>query len=380
MTFKAGLKTLLLTCALAPLAGAAGATDLRYATGFPPGTTGAKNAEATAKMLGEMTGGDLTMQSFAQSLLSFGEMSAGVRDGVADAGFVLFPYTPAEFRNSAMAADLTMLFATMNTGDRGGLAWTGALSEYIIFNCPACQAEMEKQNQVYVSTSATEYSLMCDTPIESQDDLQGLKVRAPGANWARWASAFGAVPVQLSTAETYEGMSQGIIDCTISGMTEITDLGLTELVERVAPNFPGGGFGGSAMHNINRDTWAALTEEQRRAYVETVSKGGADLSWEYRENNASAAKAAAEAGIKIEPMSGPLMDDTNAWIQKDIENIATLYSKDYGLENTSESIETFHVIFEKWTGLVADVQSSEELGDLIWQEIGSKIDYSTYGL
>ena len=380
MTFKAGLKSLLLSCTLVPMACAAGATELRYATGFPPGTTGAKNAEMTAQKLGEVTSGAMTMQSFAQSLLSFGEMSAGVRDGVADAGFVLFPYTPAEFRNSAMAADLTMMFATMDTGDRGGLAWTGALSEYIIFNCPACQEEMKTQNQVYVSTSATEYTLMCDTPVEEPGDLQGLKIRAPGANWSRWASNFGAVPVQLSTAETYEGMSQGIIDCTISGMTEITDLGLTKLIKRVLPNFPGGGFGGSAMHNINRDTWASLSEDERRTYVETVSKGGAALSWEYRENNAKAAKAAADAGVKVAEATGPLMENTSAWIQKDIDNIATLYATDYGLKDTSESIETFRGIFEKWTGLVKDVNSSEELGDLIWQEIGAKIDYATYGL
>ena len=360
--------------------GAAHATDLRYATGFTPGSTGAENAVRTAEYLNEISGGAMTMEPYVQSLLSFGEMSAGVRDGVADAGFVLVPYSPAEFRNTGMIADLTMLFTLMGTGDRGGLAWTGALTEYVMLACPACQAEMKAQNQVYTSTSGTEYALICDATIDGKADLQGLKIRAPGGNWSRWAEAFGAVPVQLNMAETFEAMSQGIIDCTISGLTEITDMGLTEVAKTVLIDVPGGGFGGSAMFNVNLDVWSSMSEDERKHFVRAANFGGADLSWGYRENNLKGRAAAEAAGITVKDADSGLSDETVAWVKQDIDGIATLYAEKYGLENTAGSIETFLGIFEKWTGLVQDVDSAMALSDLIWDEVGSKIDYSTYGM
>ena len=381
------MKTIKLRLAAATALGlvlAAGSTaqaaELRYATGFGPNSTGANASNAAADYLSQITNGEMTMQVFPQSLLGFAEMSSGVRDGIADAGFVLFPYFPAEYRNSSLIADLNMVLTLEQTGDRGGLAWTGALTEYIVMHCDACRAEIAEQNQVYTSTSATEYNLLCKPEVNTEADLKGLKIRAPGGNWNRWVEAFGAVPVSLPFAEMYEGMSQGIIDCSIASFTELVDQGLMDEVTSIVTDVPGGAFGGSAMFNINRDVWQSMTAGERESYMKAANYGGAITSWEYRANNAAAREKAIAAGIDVHEADQALHDKTMEWIRNDIATVTQLYSEKYGVENTQESADAFLEIFGKWAGLVDGIDSGEALADLIWQEVGSKVDFETYGM
>lgn len=368
-------------CTLAIAAGGPSlATDLRYAHGFSPNSTGAKGAIVAAEYLAKITNGEMTMETFAQSLLAFPEMSGGVRDGIADAGFVLLPYFPAEYRNTTLLADLNMVLTLEDTGDRGGLAWTGALTEYIITQCEDCQVEVKKQNQVYTSNSAVVYNMLCSRPVHTEADLKGLRIRAPSGNWSRWVENFGGVPVALPFSEMYDGMSQGIIECAVAPITELVDMGLMDEVTSVMTDVPGGAFGGSAMFNINLDVWRAMTADERESFMKASSYGSAMLSWQYRTNNEAARKKAIEAGIDVHKADGPLYDRTVAWIRDDIASVAGLYTENYGLQNTQEKADAFLAVFKKWAKLVQDVDSGEALADLIWQEVGSKINYETYGL
>lgn len=356
------------------------AKDLRYATGFSPNTTGSNSSYAAAKYLADISGGTMTMQVFPQSLLGFAEMNGGIRDGIADAGFVLFPYFPAEYRNSGLITDLNMVATLEQMGDRGGLAWTGALTEFIITQCEACRAEVAAQNQVYTSTAAMEYNLLCTKPVNSGDELKGLKIRAPGASWSRWVEGAGAVAVSLPYAEMYEGLSQGIIDCTIASFTELVDQSLMDEIKSIVTDVPGGVFGGSAMFNINRDVWQGMNAEERENFMKAANYGGALNSWDYRANNQIAREKAEAAGIDVHKADQALHDETMEWIRGDITSVTQLYAEKYGVTDSQEMADTFLKTFRKWAGLVADVDSPDALADLIWAEVGSRIDYSTYGL
>ncbi|MDR5651224.1 C4-dicarboxylate TRAP transporter substrate-binding protein [Ruixingdingia sedimenti] len=361
------------------LAAPAAATDLRFATGFAPNSTGEKGALAWADHARDISGGDLNIQVFAQSLLKFTEMSGGVRDGIADMGMVLFPYFPAEYPNSTMISELTMLFASMNTGDRGGIAWAGALTEYITQHCPACVEEMKAQNQIYTSSSSTEYLLMCTKEVKSLADMQGIRLRAPGAQWTRWAQSVGATTVSIPQPEIFEGLTQGILDCSLQGAAELVDLSLIDAVKYIVRDVPGGGFGGTGQVNVNIDTWQALTPEQRTDLLKSAAYHGAVVSWNYHVNNKAALEKAAEKGIGIIDPADDLRSHTVAFIENDLANIARNYQEKYGLKDTEQAVATFKSIFERWTGLVADVQSAEELTDLYWNEALSKVDVNAYG-
>ena len=77
------------------------AETLRYAIGFPPGgavTDGI--AEFNEKLQAET---DMALKVYELSLLDLKETPPGVRDGLADAGYVLTPYYPAEFSESNLS-------------------------------------------------------------------------------------------------------------------------------------------------------------------------------------------------------------------------------------------------------------------------------------
>ena len=358
---------------------AAQAGELRYATGFAPNSTGAKAADVYAEKAKEYSGGDIDMKVFAQSLLSFSEMSPGVRDGIADIGMVLFPYFPAEFPNSTMVSEMTMLFSLHDTNNRGGLAWHGALVEYIMLNCDKCRGEIKAQNQVFTSTSSTEYMLMCIKPIEKAQDMQGVRIRAPGAHWTRWAQSLGAVSVSIPQNEIFEGLSQGLLDCSLNGAAELVDLGLMDVVKYVIRDVPGGGFGGTAQSNVNLDVWTGLSPEQRLNLLKASNYHGALNSWNYNVNNQAALAKAEERGIDVIEPAQEFIDATRAFTQEDLQTIAKSYAEKYQLEGTDEAIAKMQELFEKWVGLVQDIDSADAFADLVWNEAVSKVDVASYG-
>ena len=110
-------------------AGAAQAETLKVAVGFPTGSAAvyalenfAKNVEATS---------DLKVKVFSLSLLNLKETPPGIRDGIADMGFVLPPYYPAEFAEINLAANLSMLATTGRQVASPGAAMGAAMTEYV---------------------------------------------------------------------------------------------------------------------------------------------------------------------------------------------------------------------------------------------------------
>ncbi|MBT6276249.1 MAG: C4-dicarboxylate ABC transporter substrate-binding protein, partial [Chromatiales bacterium] len=81
---------------------------------------------------------DVKIKVFSMSLLNLKETPPGVRDGIADMGFVLPPYYPAEYAENNLPANLSMLSTTGKQVESPGAAMAGATSEYTYFHCPEC--------------------------------------------------------------------------------------------------------------------------------------------------------------------------------------------------------------------------------------------------
>ena len=59
-----------------------------------------------------------------------------------------------------------------------------------------------------------------------------------------------------------------------------------------------------------------------------------------------------------------------------------LYTDQYGLQNAADKAATFRGLLDKWKGLTADLDPTDQaaLATVYWDEILSKLDYATYGL
>lgn len=373
---------LVCTVLFGTLSGAAEARTLRYAIGHPPSSFVVDVAKQYAETVEEQSDGDLKVRVFPMSLLNFAETSGGVRDGMADIGFVLTSYFPSEFPHSNVAVEASMLVGLLGEKARGreGMIFMGALSEFTFFKCPECNQEFKKQNQVYTgSTGGTSYGLVCNKPVETDADLKGMRLRVGAANWSRWAEAVGASPVTMSANEMFEALSQGVVSCIVLASPEIHNFGLTDVVTDINMDVPGGPMP-IAGTNINADTWKDLSEEQRTVMLRAASVFSAGVPWIYHQHEDRILSEAEERGVKIHHADAALIEKNRAFIEQDMQHIAEDYKARYGVENGEALIKEFRALLEKWTGLVQDVDSEEALADLYWQEIFSKVDVSQHGL
>ncbi len=364
------------------LTGIAEARSISYATGYSAQSIGAEAGTAYAEALAKYSDGELATKVYPQSLLSFSETPSGVRDGLADSGLVLTPYFPAQFPSTNLAAELSMLLELNGApAQTAGLAYAGAMSEYLFTQCPECASEFKAQNQVFIGGGGTPpYMLLCNKPVRTLEELEGKRLRIGGAQWSRWAQELGASSVSVPQHETYEALSQGVVDCTIHSAPELTIVKLMEVVSDITTGAPGGVFAGVA-NTVNRDTWASLSEDERKAVLHASTVLSAELSWGYAEAAKKNMKTAEELDrITVHAASEPMKEKTRAFIRQDINNMAATYADKYGLGNAEEMIETFRPILDKWVSLVEGVDSGEALAELYWQEVFSKVDVSSHGL
>ncbi len=376
---KSTLKTLLAGASMLTIAGTASAQDLTFAGGWPPGSAPTKMLENYAQTLEEYSDGEVTMKVFPLSLLSFAEVNAGVRDGIADAAANLTAYFPAEYPNLNMLSEFSELVELEEfASETSSTAFAGAITEYVMLNCPDCQQEVSAQNQVYLgAASTTSYVLQCMVPLTSVDDLKGKRIRAAGAYWARWAETVGAVPVSMSINETLEGLNQGVVDCTASNTADFVNFGFIDVVKYVYVGLPGAQF--NVPFTMNKDTWSSMTETAKQATLRATAKLMADVTWVYIEEARAGKERAPGLDIEYTDAAADLVTMNREFIAEDKDAIATIYQERFGLETGAEAAQALNDLLVKWTELTSGVEGGEALAELYEQEIYSKIDVSSYG-
>ncbi|WP_417547769.1 C4-dicarboxylate TRAP transporter substrate-binding protein [Marinobacter segnicrescens] len=357
------------------------AAELRFASGYPQGSITSDALGVFEERLDELSGGDVSVRVFELSLLNLRETPAGIRDGMADMGVVLTPYFPADFPHTNMVAEVSMSIELTERGSsQAGLVYTGAMSEFIFSECTECRDEFAAQNQLFLGSAATPpYSLLCREKVDSLEALEGKNLRTSGAQWARWAESVGANPITMSVNEIYEGLSQGVVDCSVQSTSELSVFNLFEVVDDITVNYPSGTFSGVGSANINLDSWRSLNEEQRQALLEATSVLSAEFSWGYEKGAVDNERTAEEQGIGLTQPSEAMVEKNREFIREDLKTIASAYEERYGIQNADEKIDRFRELLGEWRERIDGVESSEELADLYWEHVFSKVDVSQYG-
>lgn len=357
------------------------AESLNFAYGYPENSAIGIGVADYKKAVEERSGGSLSITGFPMSLLSLSETSPGVRDGLADVGFVLTPYLPAEYSTNLFLHELNLLITLAeNPTGKEPLAYTGAMLEYTFNECPECMAEYKAQNQVFTGGGVTPlYNLLCkDVQITSVADLAGKRLRAGGAGFVRFAEKFGAQGVRLPVNEVYEGLDQGILDCAMNSAPELTNYNLHEVVTDITLGVPGGAFAGVSSANINAGRWKSLTNEQRDALLWGGAQMTASTTWGFYSDDTVAIQNAKDKGINILQPDSELAAAVKDFAREDLAIVSDLFRDTYGVERANEITAEFKPILEKWYGLVSDIESKEQLTQLYWDEVISKIDPATY--
>lgn len=359
------------------------ARDLRYAMGFPPGSDSDKAGQEYAATLKKLSGGDLNVKIYPLSLLNFAETSAGLRDGITDIGYLLAPYFPSEYPHFNLLAESSMQLLTMDERVRGkeGMAYVGALTEFVFTKCPECMNEFGKQNQVFTGAAGSSpYYLNCSKPVRNEAELKGKRLRVAGSHWSRWARSMGAQPVTMSSNEALEALKQGVVDCVVVSIPELTNLGLMEAVSDVTVGVPGGIFAGTGISQVNTKVWRSLSKEQRQAMLRAGTVMPAYIPYVYHQREKDVLAMVTKKGGKVHQADPALLQKTREFATQDMKTIVDFFAKTHGVKRGEEMLAQFRPVLEKWVGLVQKVDSREKLADIYWNEIFSKVDVNTYGM
>lgn len=357
----------------------ANAETLNAAVGVGPKNMITQTIESFATYVGANS--DIDIKVFSMSLLNLKETPPGIRDGVADLGFVLSAYFPAEYSETNLVAGLGMLTTAGTQVENTGAVIAGAMSEYV-FNCSECQAEYVEQGQVYLGTgTSTTYMMLCTSPITSLEDIKGKKFRSGSANFSRWAEHFGGVAVSLPGNDQYEAMGQGVIDCTMAAAAELTNYSLFDVTKAITLNIPGGNFAGVGTNNFNIDVWQGFTDEERGVLLKASARSAAELTSRYFAAATKDIQSAREKGIEILEATADVKTESDAFVAADLKFIGNEFTEKYGVPNADIKIEEFTKLIDKWKTLVGHIGNDQEaLTQVYWDEVFSKVDPTKYGM
>jgi TRAP-type C4-dicarboxylate transport system substrate-binding protein len=222
-------------------------------------------------------------EAYAGSLLKPYQMLDGIKDGLADIGFV-----PTIFFPDKLPLENITLVAPFLTTDLGLLSRVmNKLHETI----PEFPAQYDKFNQVRLGgTGADSFELLTTFPVKTVDDLKGHKIATAGAALA-WLRGTGATPVQSNMMEYYNSTKNGVFEGFIAFPSSFPAMKYPE----AAPYITKVGFGAqySVVLTMNKDSFGKLLPQVQKIMLE--------VGHEWATRSDEAYMTAGESGYKSLP-------------------------------------------------------------------------------
>lgn len=356
----------------ASLAVPAHAEPYNYATFVPPAHSNNTLAlEPAFKKIAEETGGEVELKIFAGGQLLGGrEMLAGLRDGIADAGFVAPSYFISEMPNANLLPDM-MVFG----GD--SIAVAGAMLETMLLDCAECANDFTKNNLVYLGGQVpTPYRLLCKPEVSSAVSLKGLRMRGGGTAMSRTAEALGGIAISMSSGDMYEAMERGALDCVVGPVAWLKQYSLNELVKYVVEE-PLGVLGGLSLLTFNADTWKKLSEKNRKIILRQMPfiVAASTISGFIADDIRAQETAMAEHDVKF--IAGDESVHAAVTAAKSAGRDAIIATaKERGVENPEAIMDVYLENLEKWRKISQETVKGDAaaLEKVLWDEIYSKLD------
>lgn len=323
----------------------------------------------------ERTNGEVTIEMYLSgSLLPAREGLTGARDGAADIAMHPITYTPSELPIWNVIPDIGFKYPDP-------FVTAFASTEYGLLD-PEGNGEFDRSGVVYLGGYSTPaYYFICrEDDSHDTDQLKGRRVRTPGGPWSRFVKSIDMIDVNIPSSEMFQAFERGALDCAAADPTHLKSAANLITVAHSINMRPMGPYFAGASWLFNKDAWNRISPKNRTIIFEESAKGIASAMVGYVQLGEDALKAAKEAGINLQdpgPGYNAALDKFNANLDSDM--IAA--GKKAGIDNIEREIQDLSAIMEKWQKLLKGVDRTDKvkLGELVWQEIYSKLDPETYG-
>lgn len=311
------------------------------------------------------TNGSLTFETFPGGAMGGGKAALNiVRDGLVDSAFINPGYMPSNLPVGAMVGSM---FAPTT------FATTGAENELELFDCPGCTNELKKNGVKQLTYYATStYSLMCAKPIKTTDDIKGLKVRTSGG-YNFLATKLGAIPVNLTAGEMYEGLQRGQLDCVLGAPGFMLSYNLVDLVKTVI-DMPLGVYHGISFYNMKQSVWDDLSKDEKTVMIKHLPELVAEVGTIYIKENEQARELAKKKGIEYIAPDDKMRAAFESFKKDEFKRILAKANKD-GIKNAEATLTLFNEKIAKWSKMVNDETDPKEFAKMLDKEIFSKLKH-----
>ncbi|NWG03469.1 MAG: TRAP transporter substrate-binding protein [Syntrophaceae bacterium] len=239
---------------------------LNYSVFFPAPHKNAVLATDWAKEIEKRTGGKVQITVFPGGTLTPADKCYdGVVKGISDIGFSVMAYTRGKFPLTEVS-DLPM-------GMKTGLVATKVINDYFKKFKPK---EFDEVKVMYLHGHGPGI-IHSKKEIKTLGDLKGVKIRCTGMA-AKIVQALGATPVAMPMGETYDALSRGVVDASMSPQEALQGWKWGEVVKFTIENF-GSSYSTGMFVVMNKDKWNSLPpdiqkiiEQVNEEYIEKQGK------------------------------------------------------------------------------------------------------------
>lgn len=213
-----------------------------------------------------------------------------VKDGLADLAFISHSYTPARFPLTRFGV---LPFGGNNAEAQSVAVWR----TYDAYLAKANEHAGVKLLTIYAHGPGNMYNNK--RPINRLADLQGLKFRVGGGMAADVGQAIGATVLQKPAPESYELLSQGIIDGVFFPAESPVSFKLEKLL-KFATVFPGGLYSDTHAVIMNEAKLSSLSKQDQQIIMKLAGDHMARLSGKAWDHYGALGESAMRAaGIQI---------------------------------------------------------------------------------
>lgn len=324
----------------------------------------------------QATDGELDFKLFTGGTpLSAQATLGGLQAGAVDAGMVILTYHPAEFPLVQYLNDLAV-----PTGDT--LVVAGAFNEYVMTKCQRCQDEFKAAGVTFTgSYTAAPLNLVNREVYRAPEDLVGKRVRIPGGDFnSRWAKHFKLSPINVGGSEVYEMMNRGAVDITLNPAAILQTHSLGDVAKSVI-TLPVAMHRVSSPYVFSAESWANLTEQQRRAVLGSAAVAMMRITGAYLKESEAALQEAAANGLEVIEPGEDLMASMSEFLEGDLETIYRSAREQYQIEDPEKIRDEFLALIEKWKGIAEETgRDPVKMGERLRENAYSDLDVSSYGL
>lgn len=263
--------SMILGATLMVFSGAAGAAEypkmtLQLAHSFPATTVQSKVDQWWADEISRRSGGNVKVRIFwAESLGKSTEILDLVSRGAVPLGATFPSYYPAQLPLSGAPNALPMIFKSAGQAQKVMTAL--AETKYLV--------EEHKRNNVrpLYYHALNVYRTLCTKPVTKVSDYKGLRIRSYGQFVPQLWESLGAVSVNATTSEVYDGLMRGNLDCAYFSY----DLEQAFKLYEVAKQQATAGFGALSTYPIyvNEDVWQKWPESVRQLFTDVSNEAAA---------------------------------------------------------------------------------------------------------